>query len=168
MVVWLNGSFGVGKTTVANELVKKLDDAFLYDPENLGAFLRDNLKYSYNDYQDYCLWRKLNYEIIKDLNDHYKYIIIPMTLTNKDYYNEIIGNLISTKLEVKHIILTASKEIINKRLNGRIDTTEWSYKQVDRCLKAFENDIPGEKINTDNKNVNDIVIEIINIVKEGD
>lgn len=168
MIVWLNGSFGVGKTTIANELVNLLDDAFIYDPENLGAFLRDNLKYNYNDYQEYDLWRKFNYKIIKDLNDHYKYIIVPMTLTNKDYYNEIVGNLINSDLKVKHIVLEASKETINKRLDSRKDTTEWSYEQVDRCLKAFKNDIVGDKINTDNKSIDDITKEIISMLKEGE
>lgn len=167
MVVWLNGSFGVGKTTIAKELAKRIDGSFIYDPENLGAFLRDNLQYNYADYQEYDLWRKYNYEIIKDLAGHYKVVIIPMTLTNKEYYNEIIGNLMISGIDVKHIILTASKETITKRLADRPDTTNWSYEQVDRCLKAFEKDIPGEKINTDNKTIEE-TLEVITKMIKGD
>ena len=33
LVVWIDGAFGVGKTTVAEELVTMLPDAMLFDPE---------------------------------------------------------------------------------------------------------------------------------------
>jgi len=168
MVIWLNGSFGVGKTTIANELVKKLAGVFIYDPENLGTFLRDNLKYNYNDYQDYPFFRQFNFEIIKDLNNNYKYIIVPMTLTNKAYYDEIIGRLNNSGISVKHFILIASKETIKNRLNNRANTTLWSYEQVDRCLEAFEKVILGERINTDNQGINETVDNILNLIKAGD
>ena len=44
MILWLNGSFGAGKTTVAHELQRRLPDAFVYDPENVGYFLRKNAR----------------------------------------------------------------------------------------------------------------------------
>ncbi len=167
MVIWLNGSFGAGKTTIAQELVKKLDNAFIYDPENMGAFLRDNLKYNYNDYQEYPFFRQFNFEIIKDLNNNYNYVIVPMTLTNKTYYDEIIGKLISLGINTKHYILMAKKEAIISRLDNRGNTTSWSYDQVDRCLGAFAENIPGEKIDTNNKSVDETTMEILNLIKEG-
>lgn len=167
MVIWLNGSFGVGKTTIANELLKKLTGGFLYDSENLGAFLRDNLKYNYSDYQDYPFFRQFNYEIIKDLENNYKYVIIPMTLINRAYYDEIIGKLINSGINVKCFILTANKEVINNRLDNRPETTPWSYEQVDKCLEAFKEDISGEKIDTSNLSVEETVKIILNLIKEG-
>lgn len=164
MILWINGSFGVGKTTIAEELNKATNDSFLYDPEKIGALLRDNLRYNYDDFQDYYLWRKINFEILLDLSKHYEMIIVPMTLTNIDYYNEIINELIKKGIEVKHIILTASKETIFDRLDKREDATPWAYEQVDRCIKAFNEDIQGEKIVTDNKNINEVVQQILEII----
>ena len=40
MIVWLNGTFGAGKTTAAHELLDLLPGSTLYDPELLGSGLR--------------------------------------------------------------------------------------------------------------------------------
>ena len=39
-VIWLNGAFGVGKTTVARALAAELPDALVVDPEDIGRMLR--------------------------------------------------------------------------------------------------------------------------------
>jgi len=40
VIIWLNGPFGVGKTTVARIIVERLESTLLYDPELFGATLR--------------------------------------------------------------------------------------------------------------------------------
>ncbi len=42
MIIWLNGSFGVGKTTIAYKLKEKINNSIIYDPEEIGTFL-DNI-----------------------------------------------------------------------------------------------------------------------------
>ena len=39
-VIWLNGPFGAGKTTVAELPVERIDGATLVDPELVGEMLR--------------------------------------------------------------------------------------------------------------------------------
>lgn len=55
MIIWLNGSFGVGKTMVATNLNKNLNRSIIYDSELIGTFLMDNLPIKKNDFQDYEL-----------------------------------------------------------------------------------------------------------------
>lgn len=43
MIYWINGSYGVGKTTIAEFLVKELKKAYIFDPEAVGNAVRDNL-----------------------------------------------------------------------------------------------------------------------------
>jgi hypothetical protein len=40
MIVWLNGTFGAGKTTTARELVTRLPDARVFGAEHVGFLLR--------------------------------------------------------------------------------------------------------------------------------
>lgn len=39
MIIWINGSFGVGKTSTAELLKKELDNSIMYDPEEIGGLL---------------------------------------------------------------------------------------------------------------------------------
>lgn len=43
MIIWINGAFGSGKTQTAYELHRRLDGSYVYDPENAGYFIRENL-----------------------------------------------------------------------------------------------------------------------------
>lgn len=38
MIIWINGSFGVGKTTIAERLKDKIRESIIYDPEEIGIF----------------------------------------------------------------------------------------------------------------------------------
>ena len=111
MIIWINGSFGVGKTTLAEILKDKIDDAIVYDPEEVGYFLQKILHKIEGDFQDNELWRKLNYEILKYLSGNYKTIIVPMTITNSDYYEEIVGKLQKDGIKIKDFILMATKNL---------------------------------------------------------
>ena len=54
MIIWINGAFGSGKTTTAIALKRKLPNSFIYDPENIGQFIRNNSNglFSEGDFQD--------------------------------------------------------------------------------------------------------------------
>ena len=43
MIIGINGAFGAGKTQAAYELQRRHKDAYVYDPENLGFFIRSNI-----------------------------------------------------------------------------------------------------------------------------
>ncbi len=38
MIIWLNGSFGSGKSTIATRLNNILNKSIIYDPEIIGTF----------------------------------------------------------------------------------------------------------------------------------
>ncbi len=157
MIIWINGSFGVGKTTIAENLKHRITNSIIYDPEKVGMFLYKTFPEKKDDFQDYKLWRMINYELLKNLDTKFEVIIVPMTITNLQYYDEIIGRLQNDGVKVLHFILTADKDKIIIRLNARGNSTEWAYRQVDRCVKAFQNNsFKGQKIDTNNKSIGEI------------
>lgn len=166
MIIWINGSFGVGKTSVAEELNKRDNESIIYDPEKIGFFLQSTLIGKENDFQDYKLWRTINYEMLKLFCCKFEKIIVPMTITNRKYYDEIVGRLKEDGVTVKHFILTASKEAIIKRLDNRGNSTDWAYRQIDRCIKAFcSEDIKGIKIDTDSKSIGEVTESIRHFIQ---
>ena len=167
MIIWINGAFGAGKTTAAFELHRRLADSFVYDPENVGYFIRRNAPESFSkgDFQDFPLWRETNYKMLKMISEQYKgIIIVPMTLVEPGYFNEIIGRLREDGTQVRHFILWASRETILRRLRLRLshifrgDT--FAVRSIDRCLYAFENYITEGRIDTDHMDVDAVVGEI--------
>jgi chloramphenicol 3-O-phosphotransferase len=165
MILWINGAFGAGKTSVANELCRILPKAYLYDPELAGYFLWDvfpgEMKRKGN-FQHIPIWREMNRKILKHISGGYDGVIIaPQTVYIKQYYDEIIGRLLEDNIAVKHFILTASKHTIINRIAKRPEGERaWAREHIDKCQAAFETAITGTKIDTENKSVAETAIEI--------
>ena len=157
MIIWLNGPFGVGKTTLANLLHQEIPNSILYDPELLGDFFQENLPKAVcpEDFQDYPIWRQTTVQIIRDLATKTgKVIIVPMTVFKKEYYQEIIEQGLIEDMYVQHYTLVAENETILYRLDKRTqENNNWALKHLDNCLQAFEDQIPGQKMDTDNLTV---------------
>lgn len=122
MIIWVNGAFGSGKTQTAYELQRRIPDSFIYDPENVGFFIRRNIpaEVKKSDFQDYPMWSEINYSMLKHINNNYEgTIIVPMTIVNPQYFEEIVGRLRSDSISINHFALRANKEVIQKRLRSR-------------------------------------------------
>ncbi len=60
MIVWLNGTFGCGKTTTAAELRCLIPSSRVFDPETVGYMLQPNLAdHPVTDFQHWPPWRRL-------------------------------------------------------------------------------------------------------------
>ena len=164
MILWLNGAFGAGKTQTAFELHKRLPNSAIYDPEKAGYFIRDTSPKGVvsGDFQDVPLWRSINADLMSYIHSHYGgTIIVPMTLVNPEYYGQIIGELRDRGIEVRHIVLYASKQTLIKRLRGRLEggANSWAVQQIDRCLAGFESGIFENRIVTDELTIDEVVEE---------
>ncbi|MBE6991433.1 MAG: tunicamycin resistance protein [Ruminococcaceae bacterium] len=152
MIIWLNGAFGAGKTQTAFELHRRIPGSFVYDPEEAGFFIRSNIPDTLKtpDFQDYPLWREINFRMLLDMDSRFDgNIICPMTITNKSYFDEIIGQLRQCRCDVRHFILWANAATLEKRLASRLEgKNSWAYQQIPRCLAAFESSITEGIIDT--------------------
>mgnify|MGYP001194439836 CR=1 FL=1 len=135
MIVWPNGAFGSGKTTCGHELNRRALSSLVCDPENIGYFIRKNTPREIHepDFQDHAQWRLFSYEMLRHLSVAYDgTILVPRTLVSHQYYDEIIGRLIEDGVDVKHYILYAEREIIEKRLNKLIDQAIVVLRHISR------------------------------------
>jgi hypothetical protein len=93
MIIWLNGGFAAGKTTLAEELRHRLPDAVVYDPEDVGLMLWRWLSPN-DDFQDLPSWRELVVAAALSLRQHHAdTLIVPMSLIRDSYRDEILGGL---------------------------------------------------------------------------
>ena len=164
MIVWINGAFGSGKTQTAFELHRRLPESFVYDPENIGYFIGKNTPQSarIGDFQDYETWREFNVSHLKYLARAYQGIlVVPMTIVNPEYFDEIVGALQRDGVNVEHFALMASKQTLLSRLRSRGDrSTSWGAKQIDRCLEGLSSNVFEKHIDTERMTIEQVAQEI--------
>lgn len=165
MIVMINGAFGSGKTSVADELLRRLNGAMLFDPEMVGFMLRhvipDDMKLEgekTGDFQDLEMWKPLTVYVARQLRETYgKDLIVPMTIYNKDYFNAIHGGFVEIDPETYHFCLTAKKETIHERLLERGEEQgNWCFAQTDKCIVGFEDPCFEQFISTENVRIEEI------------
>ena len=112
------------------------------------------------------MWREFNYKMLKYIDENYTGVVIaPMTVYVRQYYDEIIGELVNDGVMVEHFILCAAKQTIIDRLIARGDVEDgWAARHIDTCIAAFETDMPGEKIITDNMSIKEEAEEIVKML----
>lgn len=166
MIVMINGAFGVGKTTISNELLKSVENSMLFDPEEVGYMLRNvlpeevkRLEAATGDFQDLQLWKELTVDIARFIISKYNVnLIVPMTIRNFEYFNYIFNGFNSIDKHTYHFCLSASKETIYERLRERGEEEgNWCFQQTDKCLKAYNENNFGKYIDTENVHINAIV-----------
>lgn len=164
MILWINGAFGSGKTTVAYELNRRIPNSFVYDPENVGYFIRKNAPKQIlkQDFQDHAIWREINFSVLQTINSEYNgIIIVPMTIVKTQYFDEIINKLSSNGVEVHHFTLLANRETLLKRLKSRGDhKNSWPAKQIDRCISSLSQEMFKTHIHTDRLTIEEIIDRI--------
>ncbi len=82
MIIWINGPFGAGKTTLAERLRDRRPKSLIFDPEEIGFVVKETVPIpASGDYQDLPLWRGLTIAAVSEIRRNYSQdIIIPMTL----------------------------------------------------------------------------------------
>jgi len=147
MLIWINGAFGAGKSTLAGELKSRLPDALDYDPEYVGYLLTKWVPApASRDFQDLPLWRRMVAAFAVGLWEEYRRpLIVPMTLVNAAYRDEIFGALTAAKVPLLHVFLDVPAEEVRRRIveqviiDGREQTSdgrEFRLRNVDRCVAA--------------------------------
>lgn len=167
MIIMINGSFAVGKTTVAEMLVQRLYHSLLYDPEIVGYGLRHIVApiETFSDFQDLTAWRPLVVETARVLKQVYgRTLVVPMTLWHRPYFEEIYDGLHQVDPHLYHFCLTARKETLLGRLAQREHTEQaltWIQERIERCVPAFASPAFQVQIATDEKTPEGVVEEIL-------
>ena len=137
MIIWINGAFGAGKTTLAEELHRRLPDAVVYNPEDVGLMLWKQMRPD-GDFQHLPSWRELVVATALSLRRHHaETLIVPMSLIRDAYRAEILGGLADAGEEFLHVFLVADAGLLRERLNARARVTHPGNPEWDQAARGF-------------------------------
>lgn len=166
MLIWINGAFGAGKTQTTFELHRRLIGAHVADPELIGFALQKTLPAATaGDFQDLPQWRSAVIETLRQADAaHPGPVLVPMTLVNDAYFDEIMGGLRASGVDVRHYALIANAETLRARLNRRIAFLKtglrretWAMQQMERCITALAQDRYATHVPNDDRTVDEVV-----------
>jgi chloramphenicol 3-O-phosphotransferase len=171
VIVLINGSFGVGKTTVAKLLREAFPGSVVYDPEWVGLALMRLPKWvkfkgsGSGDFQDMALWRKSAVAGIRLFSRFARgHVIVPMTFSRRDYFDEVTAGIRQLNLELRVFCLKASLQTIKKRLVERGTKSEeagWIERRIIECAEAHRDAHFGEPVETEDRTALAVAEDIV-------
>ncbi len=176
MIIWINGPFGAGKTTIAEMLKEKVDNSMIFDPEHVGFLIHRFVPESRStDFQKFPMWRRLVVSYALEFQAEFKKnLLVPMTLVDPKYLTEIFDGLKKSDQKIHHFFLDLDKNILETRIQNQVmskdakqdsEIRQWRLEQVDRCLSA-KTLMPSETIflNSGDNSPDDLMKKILSSV----
>lgn len=163
MIIWISGPYGVGKSTLAEAMAAKMNNALIFDAEEVGNAVRGNYPdcpYGYI-FEDYPLWGEFCYLLLKDVHEKFhKDILVPMTLLRSESYS-IIERLLRDGIYTRLVVLEASYQTVHDRILARGEEEGcWCMENIE-LARAGSAALPGTHIQTDGKSVENLMDELL-------
>ncbi len=118
MIIWLNGTFGAGKTTTAKELTELIPAARIFDTEFVGAMLSHVLaSEKVDDFQSWPPWRGLVVDTAAHVLDYVGgVLVVPQAVLVHTYWREIRTGIEHAGIPLRHIVLHAHRDELRRRI----------------------------------------------------
>lgn len=170
MIVWINGPFGVGKSTLTVELCRREPAAKAFDPERIGWVLKRTLGLVRpGDYQDLPAWRAATVTAAAWQARGADPLLVPMTILRRRYLEDILGGLRARGHEVHHLLLDVSAPVLVERIETddnpsphgwRLDNLG-AYLTVRRELRAV-----GDVVDTDDLEPDEVADDVQSLIAQ--
>jgi ribosomal protein S18 acetylase RimI-like enzyme len=171
VIIWLNGPFGIGKTTTARALLRRVPRAVLFDPEPFGTALQqtvDNVE-SVTDFQDLRGWPALVVETARILRKTYaETLIIPLTVLEAAAANALAAGLAAVDPDVRRFRLVAPEATLRARILQRPEAEgphDWCFDHLEAGTLLMANAAFGHAVPTDDRHpeqaADDILVRLV-------
>lgn len=169
MVVFLNGAFGIGKTSVARRLRRQLPGSAIYDPELAGLVLRRLPSWiplegrGTDDFQDLAAWRRASVLGIRAVRALRRTVIVPMAFSRLDYLHEVLQGVGRFDAEVRHFCLVAPLPVVLERIarrGGDLAQLGWQLRRAGECCAAHGSAGFAEHVSAEDGTPDQIAAEI--------
>jgi len=140
VIIWLNGTFGAGKTTTATLMSNRTQQVRVFDPESVGYMLRENLgDYPVRDFRDWEPWRILTPVVADELIRFTgQGLIAPQTVLEETYWDELVVGLSARGHAVFHVLLEADEPTLRARIEADVELAVAKQGRLDHVSRYAE------------------------------
>ncbi len=120
MIVWVNGTFGAGKTTTGTLLSERDQRLRVFDPEWVGYLLANNLAdHPVTDFQHYESWRRL-VPVVADEVARFtgQSLVAIQAVLDEGYWDELTAGLADLGHEVVHVVVESDPAVMTARIEA--------------------------------------------------
>ncbi|MNB74519.1 ribose 1,5-bisphosphokinase [compost metagenome] len=160
-LVIINGTMGVGKSTIVSNLYKQLENSvwldgdwcWLMNPWNITeenkTMVMNNIHYILNQYLE---------------NSMFEYVFFTWVIHKESIFDEIVAGINRHDYKIVKITLTCSEE----ELIHRMQQDRRSEKEIDNSLNrlGFYKTMNTQKLNTDGKDVGETVKALLKMIAD--
>jgi len=172
VIIFVNGPFGVGKTTTVAALARYMPDALVIDPEAVGHMLWRQLPDALHteEFELEPVWPSVTRCVIEAVHRTYgRTVLVPMTIARPPVFAELVGALRAGRHDVHHFTLLATAPTIRDRLRRRGEGPDrwgelsWEGLQVERCLESLAQLNFATHIDTEHQTPEQIATTILHL-----
>ena len=172
-IVFINGAFGIGKTSTARALKTVLGRGATYNPEIIGGVILRlphwlNLtNQNSGDYQDIPLWRNMTALGIRLTRLVSPLVVVPMAFSNCIYLAQIMDKVRRVDADVRQVCLVAPLDVVESRLRKRGDVPKqlsWQLARARTCCAAHESEAFAPRIDATTRGPGEIAQEIAGLL----
>ncbi|WP_339225264.1 AAA family ATPase [Paenibacillus sp. FSL H8-0332] len=159
-LVIVNGTMGVGKSTIVSKLYKELqhsvwldgDWCWLMNPwkvtEENKTMVMNNIHYMLNQYLD---------------NSMFEYVFFSWVLHKESIFDEILAGIKGKEYELIKVTLMCSEEELIKRMRQ----DERSESEIENSINRLANykEMNTQKLNTNGKEIDVIIKELLHMIE---
>lgn len=140
-MIWLGGTFGAGKTTTSQRLVRDDASLTLFDPEWVGYLLRHHLPPDgITDFQQFPSWRRLVPVVADEIaRATGKELVAVQTVLVEDYWHELVAGLTAVGHDVRLVVLHADDDEMRRRIEAdevEAGAREWRLRHLEVFAQA--------------------------------
>lgn len=121
MIVWINGTHGVGKSRTAALVQQLIPNSRVFDAEKVGGTLMDispGLPPTDN-FQHWAPWRPLVVETARRVLEYIGgTLVMPLTVLVEGYWRETSAGLATYDIQIRHFVLHADQDVLRGRILG--------------------------------------------------
>lgn len=175
MIIWVNGTFGVGKTTTAGHVVQQDPRLRLFDPEWVGYMVANNLSdHPVADFQHHESWRFLTPVVADELIRFTgQNLVAVQTVLNEQYWDELKAGLLARGQAVFHVVLEADMDEVRRRIDSdevEVNARAWRHEHLPVYQQAREwlTRRADLVVNTSELDASDVASQILAAAREVD